>query len=249
MVRVGVRRDPLGLVRIFHMFFGRPDFAGRAARSSDKGSDVKPAQSTHTKRFRCGPWNWITFRTASVRPEQPETSSLVSPASSTTNTSKAASDNRTLFEKSNASNQRASAMRHADASVSRRQLPTLKCLTAGQLSYSALMARSVNLKQNDTSTSSSDGQALHSSAKARSPIVLQREMSRTCKHWPRGCLNSGSKRRITQTGVRELGHTPTMQLFQMLGSSTKTGEGPIGQSRTFSQPDLAQLAEPACLQR
>ena len=62
-------------------------------------------------------------------------------------------------------------MRHADASVSRRQLPTLKCFTAGQWSHSALMARSVNLRQKDTSTSSSDGQALHSSAKARSPIV------------------------------------------------------------------------------
>ena len=130
-----------------------------------------------------------------MSPEQPDTSNLVSPASSTTKTSRAASDNRTLFEKSNASNQRASAMRHADASVKRRQLPTLKCFTAGQLSHSAFMARSVNRRQNDTSTSSNDGQALHSSAKALSPIVLQRDMSRTCKHWPRGCLNSGSKRK------------------------------------------------------
>ena len=60
----------------------------------------------------------------------------VQPVSPATTTSKAASDNRTLFEKSNASNQRASAMRHAAASVSRRQLPTLKCFTAGQLSHS-----------------------------------------------------------------------------------------------------------------
>ena len=127
-----------------------------------------------------------------MSPEQPETSNLVSPANSTTSTSKAASDNRTLFEKSRASSHSASAMRHAEASVKRRQLPTLRCFTAGQLSQRALIALSVNLKQNDTSTSSSDGQALHSSAKALSPMEEHLEMSSTCKNWPRGCLNSGS---------------------------------------------------------